>query len=134
VLTVKHKKAAAYCTSIALILIAAAGLWVFQPVRNATRWLLFSRQYKSQVLAQAAKNGELQHIEWDSWGWAGQDTTVYLAFDPNDSLIGAATTSQPGKYSGLPCEVYRVRRLETRWYTVQFYTDQSWGRPDQDCH
>jgi hypothetical protein len=30
------------------------------------------------------------------------------------------------KYNGIPCEVFRVRRMERQWYTVQFYTDSDW--------
>ena len=58
-------------------------------------------------------------------GWSGHHGL--LSFDPTDSLSNAASTHQPGKYSGVPCEVVLVRRLETAWYTVQFYTDERWG-------
>ncbi|MGC2528472.1 MAG: hypothetical protein WA639_12040, partial [Candidatus Acidiferrum sp.] len=95
---------------------------------SAVRWLFFSHGYKSEVLAQSPKNGELKHIEWDGWGWAGQDTTVYLVFDPTDSLSAAAKGNHPGKFDGIPCEVPVVHRLESYWYTVQFYTDEFWGR------
>ena len=89
---------------------------------------MWSYGYKKQVLAQPAPaNGELKHIEWDGWGWAGQDTTVFLVFDPTESLAVAATSRQPGKFNGIPCEVFLVRRLEGHWYTVQNYTDQGWG-------
>jgi hypothetical protein len=50
----------------------------------------------------------------------------YLVFDPGDSLSAAAASHQPGKFNGIPCEVYRVRRLESHWYTVLFYTDEDW--------
>jgi len=70
----------------------------------------------------------LKHIEWDGWGWGGQDTTVYLVFDPTNSLSAAAKVGQPGKFSGIPCEVFLVHRLESQWYTVQFYTNEFWGR------
>ena len=64
------------------------------------------------------------------WGFPGAgDTTVYLVFDPNNSLAAAAHSHAPGKYNGLPCEVFKVRRLEIHWYTVQFYTDTAWD----DC-
>jgi hypothetical protein len=76
----------------------------------------------------------LRHIEWDGWGWAGMDTTVFLVFDPADSLSTAAKSHQPGKYNGLPCEVSRVRRLRSHWYNVQFYTDEYWDRRNAlDC-
>jgi hypothetical protein len=96
---------------------------------NRARWLVWSRSYKAEVLRQPnSANEELKHTEWDGWGWAGMDTTVYLVFDPTDLLSRAATSHQPGKYNGLPCEVFLVRRLERHWYTVQFYTDEWWGR------
>ena len=97
---------------------------------NYARWLMLSRSYKAEVMAQPnSANRELKHIEWDGWGWAGMDTTVYLAFDPTDSLSQAANSRQAGKYDGIPCEVFRVRRLEAHWYTVCFYTNYEWGRP-----
>ncbi len=97
---------------------------------NYARWLVWSRSYKAEVLAQPnLANEELKHIEWDAWGWAGMDTTVYLVFDPTDSLSQAASNRQPGKYSGIPCEVFLVRRLESHWYTVWFYTNYEWGQP-----
>jgi hypothetical protein len=97
---------------------------------NYARWLVWSRFYKAEVLAQPnSANEELKHIEWDGWGWATMDTTVYLVFDPTDSLSQAARNRQPGKYSGIPCEVFLVRRLESHWYTVWFYTNYEWGRP-----
>jgi hypothetical protein len=34
---------------------------------------------------------------------------------------------QPGKFDGIPCEVRLVRRLESHWYDVLFYTDEYWG-------
>jgi len=96
---------------------------------NTARWLLRAGHYKAEVLAHPdSDKGELKHIEWDRWGWAGQDTAVYLVFDPTDSLSRAASTHQPGKYNGIPCDVFLVRRLETNWYTVQFYADDWWGR------
>jgi len=98
-------------------------------LRTSGRWLVHSQSYKTQVSAQSVpSDGSLKHIEWDGWGFAGAgDTTVYLVFDPNDSLAVAAKSHSPGKFSSLPCEVYRVRRLENEWYTVQFYTDTAWN-------
>jgi len=100
-------------------------------VRDAARWLLWSRDYKSKVLAQPeSTNGELKHVEWDGWGWAGMDTTVFLVFDPTDSLRAAAKSHRAGKFGGVPCEVPLVRRLESHWYSVRFYTDQVWSGCD----
>ena len=119
----------------ALSLITLAVAWQFYAVRTATRWFASSIRYKAEVLAQpVSADGSLKHIEWDGWGWAGQDTTVYLVFDPADSLSAAARNHQGGKFGGLPCEVYSVSKLESHWYTVQFYTDEFWGRHNElDC-
>ena len=100
---------------------------VFPTAFDSSRWLIRSRRYQSAVLAQPdSSNGYLKHVEWDYWGWSGQETEVYVVFDPNDSLFQAANSHQPGKYAGIPCEVFRIRRLENHWYTVQFYTDEGW--------
>ena len=91
---------------------------------------MWSRSYKTEILAQPnPANEELKHIEWDGWGWARMDTTVYLVFDPTDSLSQAASNRQPVKYGGMPCQVFLVRRLESHWYTVWFYTNYEWGQP-----
>lgn len=108
----------------------------YSAARDSTRWMIRSHWAKSEVLAEPQPtNGELKHAEWDGWGFPGAgDTTVYLVFDPADSLSVAAKSGRPGKYEGLPCEVYRVRRLASRWYSVQFYTDEFWGRHNAlDC-
>jgi hypothetical protein len=97
-------------------------------IRTTARWLASSRAYKEKVLSQSVPPGELKHIEWDGWGWAGQDTTMYLVFDPTDSLSEAALNHQSGKFNGAPCEVDRVRRLESNWYTVLLYTNEFWDR------
>ena len=100
-------------------------------IRTFTRWSLWSGRYKNKVLAQPASvNGSLRHIEWDGWGWGGQDFSVFLVFDPADSLSGPARSHQPGKLNGIPCEFSDVRRMDSQWYIVFFhgYVDQSsWG-------
>lgn len=126
------------------ILVTLAILWVvptalllyggghLRNIRDTTRWLLWSYRYKQDVLREpASPGGELKHIEWDGWGFPGAgDTTVYLVFDPKDSLAVAAKGEHPGKFNGIPCEVPFVHRLESQWYTVLFYTDQIWNRCD----
>ena len=95
---------------------------------NYARWLVWSRFYKAEVLAQPnSGNEELKHIEWDGWGWGGQDFSVFLVFDPTDSLSGPAQNNQSGKLNGIPFEVADVRRMESHWYLVffDFYADQS---------
>jgi len=73
-------------TSVAILV-----AWNFYGFRNAAKWSLWSRSYKSEVLAEPfSSNGDFKHIEWDGWGWAGQDTTVYLVFDPANELSTAA--------------------------------------------
>lgn len=92
-------------------------------ISTASRWLVLSRQYKREVLAQSIPtNGDLKHIDWDGWGFAGIGTSVYLVFDPNDSLP-AAENRPPGKFGISECEgiVPVVRRLECHWYTVDCY-------------
>jgi hypothetical protein len=102
------------------------------PVHLFAKWLLKSHEYKSEVLAQPdSANGELKHIEYDGWGWAGQDTSVFLVFDPTDSLSGPAKNAVWGKVNGIPCEVSQVRRMQSHWYLVFFdgFVDQSsWRR------
>ena len=108
----------------------------YSAIRDECRWLVFSHQYRAKVLAQRdSATGELKHIEWDVWGFPGAgDTTVYLVFDPKDALSTAARSHRPGKFSGLPCEVPLVHRLESHWYVVRFYTDEWWGRRNAlDC-
>jgi hypothetical protein len=96
-------------------------------IRSVARWLVWSRDYKTQVLAQPQPpNGELKHIEWDGWGMFAQDTDVYLVYDPTDSLLVAALSREPGKFDHIPCEVQGVRRLERHWYSVIFYTSETW--------
>ena len=105
--------------------------WVFfkhsNDVRLNGRWLIHAKSYKAQVLNQSVGSaGELKHIEWDGWGFAGSDTVVYLVFYPNDALAAAAKSKSPGTYEGLPCPVSRIHRLEHYWYTAFFYTDTDW--------
>jgi hypothetical protein len=93
-------------------------------LRETARWLVWSHDYKNEVLAQpTSTSGDLKHIEWDGWGFPGAgNTTVFLVFDPTDSLSTAAKNHQSGKFNGIPCEVFRVSRLESHWYTVIYYT------------
>jgi len=100
-------------------------------VRDHVRWALISGAYRAKVLAQAAPaNQKFRHVEWDGWGFAGADTTVFLVFDPTDSLAEDLRAQPPVKARGLPCDVVRVRRLATQWYAVLFYTETYWGQGD----
>jgi len=110
--------------AVAVLAVVLVIIWNTYALRSAIRWLARGPEYKARVLVQpASASGDLKHIEWDGWGWAEQDTTVYLVFDPTDSLWAEATTNKSGRYDGLPCEVARVVRLERQWYTVQMYTN-----------
>lgn len=104
-------------------------------IRNAARWSLWSKHYKADILTQPSPTrGELRHIDWDGWGFPGAgDTTVYLVFDPTDSLRAAANQNHSGKFPGIPCSVPSVDRLESQWYAVMFYTGERWGTPHSDC-
>ncbi|HVA72269.1 MAG TPA: hypothetical protein VNF02_04085 [Candidatus Limnocylindrales bacterium] len=102
-------------------------LYNFQ-IRTFTRWFLWSGQYEKEVLAEPTPaNRDLKHIEWDGWGWGGQDFSVFLVFDPTDSLAGPAENNQSGKFNGIPFEVSSVRRMDSHWYLVffDFYVGQS---------
>jgi hypothetical protein len=119
--------------SLALFLIViftCVFAWNYSPLKTDASWLLSSRRYKSDVLSQqpASSIGELKHIEWDGWGWAGQNTTVYLVFDPTDSLSLDAATHESGRFAGIPCKASTLSRLESQWYAVTFCTNQEWGR------
>ena len=107
----------------------------YRTIRDASRWAVWSRTFKTQVLAQPNPlNGEFKHVEWDGWGFAGAgDTTVYLVFDRTNSLAEAAKSGQSGKFDGIPCKIPRVSRLESQWYAVLFYTDERWGIRGKDC-
>ena len=105
-------------------------------LRSRLRWLIWSHRYKAELLATPdSPKGELKHVEWDGSGWGPVGPTiVYLLYDPTDSLSAAAKSHSPGQFSGIPCEVPRVQRLESHWYAVTFYTEESWGKRNRlDC-
>jgi hypothetical protein len=123
--------------ALAMVAIFCTVSWllfrVSDDVRTTGRWLIHSKSYKAEVFAQSTSaDGALKHVEWDGWGFAGVgDTVVYLVFDPNDSLATAARKRSPGKFSGIPCRVVNIQRLESHWYTVLFYTDTTWDHCSQ---
>ncbi len=123
--------------TVVVFLVVSAALFSEQgTLRPALRWLLWSHRYKAELVAAPnAANGALKHIEWDVSGWGPVGPTfVYLVFDPTDSTAAAAKSHQHGPFKGIPCEVARVQRLESRWYAVTFYTEESWGeRGHLDC-
>jgi hypothetical protein len=82
-----YKTMLAFVLSVALVMVTLAVYCVKN--FSALRWRVSSRSYKAKVLGQpASANAEFKHVEWDGWGWAGQDTTVYLVFDPKFALGG----------------------------------------------
>ena len=129
------------CLSILFAIVAflAVSVALFSEqgtLRPTLRWLLWSHRYKAELMAAPnAANGALKHIEWDVSGWGPVGPTfVYLVFDRTDSLSVAAKNHQPGRYSGIPCEVARIQRLESHLYAVTFYTGESWGERNRlDC-
>ena len=122
-----RERLSALLVLVAYVTVTGALFMARNELRPTLRWLLWSRRYKAELLAAPdSANGQLKHIEWDGWGWAGQNTVVYLVFDPTDSLSAAAKSHSPGKFRGIPCEVPLVRRLESRLYSVVFYTNTAW--------
>jgi len=103
-------------------------------IRPRLRWLLFSLQFKTQVLAHTLPvNGELKHVEWDGWGGTPEgDWTAYVVFDPTDSLSTAVKSDSSGKVRGIPCKVDVVRSLESHWYSVTLSMNEWWDRCGAD--
>jgi len=121
------QRVAALSTFAAFLIYTAALFTHFIDTRDAVRWFVHGRALKDEVLAQSVLTpASLRHVEWEGWGFAGNDTTVYLVFDPTDTLATGANLRESGKFGHLPCEVFRIRRREKGWYTVQFYTNTDW--------
>jgi hypothetical protein len=91
-------------------------------IRSAARWLIWSHDYKAEVLARPEPpNGELRNIEWDEGGMFAQNWSAFLVFDPTDSLAGPARSLRSCKLNGIPCsEVELVHRMDSHWYVVFF--------------
>jgi hypothetical protein len=101
--------------------------WNSYTIRSSVRWFARAHRYKAEVLAQLSVNGQLKHLEWDGWGGLPTgDWTVYVVFDPTDSLSVAASHRSSGKLSGIPCNVDEVRRLESHWYSVTLAMNEWW--------
>ncbi len=120
--------------SLLIALVAYVGIsWLFArhstEFHQYTLWELHSQDYKAKTLAQPeSSGGTLKHIDWYGWGGFGSDTDVYLAYDPTNSLNHKDSVT--GKYGQLHCDVWKVHRLEDKWYAVTFYTNQAW---DESC-
>lgn len=119
-------------TLVAFVAISGILLKNAATLRPSLRWMLWSQRFKTEVLAQPTPvKGELRHIEWDGWGGAPVgDWTAYIVFDPTDSLSAAAKNRSYGKFSRVPCDVGRVRRLESHWYSVELEVNELWDRCD----
>ncbi len=117
----KRQRLSTFLMLLAYLAVTCAMVLSSHEVRSSLRWLLWSRRYKDEVMAQPAPaNGELRHIEWDEWGGLPCcDWSDYVVFDPNDSLSLAAKSHSHGKFDGIPCDADRVRRLERNWYSVE---------------
>ena len=91
-------------------------------IRSAARWLIWSHNYKAEVLAlPELPNGELRNIEWDEGGMFAQDWSAFLVFDPTDSLADPARGLRSCKLNGISCsEVELVRRMDSYWYIIFF--------------
>jgi hypothetical protein len=103
-------------------------------IRDTARWVMLSRVTKQTVLGQPnSPSGDFKHIEWDATGFAGiANNTRYVVFDPADTLSTAAKGHRQGKFTGIPCELLYLRRLESHWYAVSFYTDETWDHCSSD--
>ena len=115
--------------AVLLLSVGLAGAWTLSPsARTTLRWSIYSGHYKRQVAAlPPPADSYLRHVEWDRWGFPGAGTTVvYLVLDPSNRLAAAAASGKPGAFPGIPCEVYKVRELDSSWYTALFYTDSDW--------
>jgi hypothetical protein len=66
-------------SALATLWVVLAVFFVFRPaIRTSARWLIWSRNFKDRVLAEPAPaSGEFRHVEWDGWGWGGNDTTEF---------------------------------------------------------
>ena len=114
------------------ILSSATALFTnYQVTRQRARWVVGSSVYKSRLLKQPLPPSALRHLDWDGWGFAGAgNTEVYLVYDPADLLAAETAIHRTGKFSGIPCPVWDVQRLEKNWYSVRFFTDQTWDKCD----
>lgn len=134
---IRHRQLFAIFGTLAVLWALAASVFLYDrahpfEIRETARWLVWSREYKKEVLAQpVSTNGDLKHIEWDVSGFAAvANNTVYLVFDPTDTLSEVAGKDQAVKINRVSCKVRAIHRLESHWYAILFYTDQVWD----DCN
>lgn len=126
----KKQRLSTFLMLLAYLAVTGTLLRSSHELRPPLRWLLRSHRYKAEVMAQPTPaNGELRHIEWDGWGGVPVgDWTAYVVFDPKDSLSLVAKSRSRGRFSGIPCDVDRVRRLERNWYSVELGMNEWWDQ------
>jgi hypothetical protein len=91
-----------------------------QAIRDDSRWFIWSRGYKLQVLTEPMPpDGHLKYIAWDSWGMFAQDFDEFLVFDPTDSLA-APHASRPQIVDGAQGVPFVARRMERDWYLITY--------------
>lgn len=96
-------------------------------LRPSARWLVTSESLRQRVLREPLDPVTgLQHIEWDGWGWAGMDTTVYLVYDPSDTLIDEIRRNPKGRFAAIAERTAKSQRLGRNWYSLRFYTGDEW--------
>ncbi len=102
-----------FAAVITSVLVSFMLLFNEHNLRTSARWIVHSRAYKTQVSAQPkVASGSFRHMEWDGWGWGGNDTYVYLVYDPQNHLRAAVQTKYGLQAKGLPCVVSDIHRLE----------------------
>jgi len=99
-------------------------------LRFETRWVFTRSSSMNEMRTHLATQNGIKYFEWDTWGMAGQDTIVYLVYDPADRLRHPRKTAEGRTSSGLPHEVWQIWRLEPHWYSVVFYTNSCWDCPE----
>ncbi|MGH9357113.1 MAG: hypothetical protein ACRD10_13360, partial [Terriglobia bacterium] len=109
---IRHRRLRALLATLAVLWAIAVCFFLYNrehpfAIRETARWLIWSHEYKKQVLAQpASTNGDLKHVEWNASGFAGvANNTAYLVFDPAGTLSAAAKNNQTAKFNGVPCQV-----------------------------
>jgi hypothetical protein len=129
-----YRKKGRHRRDIAILLMLSFGLaWLigrdFLEARTIARWMRYSTTYKARTFAHAVTpGGYLKHSEWDGWGFPGAGNTVmYVVFDANDTLSAQVHGKTSGPFTGIPCPVADIKRMEDQWYIVLFYTGSDWN-------
>jgi hypothetical protein len=122
-----------------LVILLVVSLMTFSGIPPAVRphvyWLLWSKGYKRTVMASSSTKHQLLHVAWngDGWGGIGGDWMGYIVYDPSDSLPQTGADQPPRKANGVPCEVFAIRRLEPKWYSVVTNMNQFWDSQHLGC-